>query len=356
VPPDVKSIIIARPTEPFTDWELFQIDQALMRGQNLAIFLDPFKENVSQDMGYMGMQGQVTYEPLDTGLEKLMAHWGVGVGQAIVMDETCYAQATSQGLGGGKQSIYYAPIIQPENINSSLPMMRNIKEFLALKVSPITLDEDTLSKNDLAATVVFSSSPRSWEMEAPINLNPLYHTPPGSDEDFGQKTLACLIEGSFPSYFAGKQIPEKAAEDDTAGDGDDMVEETLPGQEAPTPPEVTTTGGIIQQGNPARVFLIGSGEMIRDNLLDEDGTSPNSMLVMNMIDALNGHEDMALMRSKIQSHNPLDTTSALARMVIKTVNIGGLPLLVVLFGLSVWVRRHVRRKAIEKMFQTNQGA
>jgi ABC-type uncharacterized transport system involved in gliding motility auxiliary subunit len=80
------------------------------------------------------------------------------------------------------------------------------------------------------------------------------------------------------------------------------------------------------------------------------------MFVMNMIDTLNGHEDMALMRSKTQSHNPLDATGAMTKLVAKTVNIAGLPFLVVLFGLFVWMRRHVRRKAIEKLFQTNQGA
>jgi ABC-type uncharacterized transport system involved in gliding motility auxiliary subunit len=352
VPPDVKTIIIARPTESFTDWDLFQIDQALMRGQNLAIFLDPFKENVSQDMSYMGMQSQVTYEPQDTGLEKLLSHWGVNVEKSIVMDETCYAQAYSQGMASGQQSIYYAPIIQPENINQDLPMMRNIKEFLALKVSPIEMDEATLAQNDLAATAVFSSSERSWEMAAPINLNPLYHSPPGSEDEYDQNTLACLIEGSFPSYFAGKQLPEKPAEED----GDGIEEAPLSGQEAAAPPEVSTSGGIIEKGMPAKIFLIGSGEMIRDNLLDEDGTSPNSMLVMNAIDVLNGHEDMALMRSKTQSHNPLDTTSPMTKLVAKTVNIAGLPLLVVLSGLFFWMRRHVRRKAIEKTFQTTQGA
>jgi ABC-type uncharacterized transport system involved in gliding motility auxiliary subunit len=354
VSPDLRTIVIARPTEPFTDWDLFQIDQALMRGQNLAIFLDPFKENVSQGMA-MGMQSQVSYDPLDTGLEKLLAHWGVSVMQSIVMDETCYAQAYSQGMGTGQQSIYYAPIIQPENINTSLPMMRNIKEFLALKASPITLAEETLSNNGLTATVVFSSSEKSWEMEAPINLNPLYHSPPENEDDFGRKSLACLIEGSFPSYFAGKQLPEKTVGDDNAGESDEN-QDPISAEKTGLSPQVTSSGGIIEQGKPAKVFLIGSGEMLRDNLLDEDGASPNSMFVMNMIDTLNGHEDMALMRSKTQSHNPLDATGAMTKLVAKTVNIAGLPFLVVLFGLFVWMRRHVRRKAIEKLFQTNQGA
>jgi hypothetical protein len=234
-------------------------------------------------------------------------------------------------------------------------MMRNIKEFLALKVSPITLDEAALSENGLTATAAFSSSERSWEMTAPIDLNPLYHSPPEDDDAYGPKTLACLIEGSFPSYFAGKEIPEREA-DDAKADGESVIEQETLSETGTPAPEVTTTGGVIEKGKPARVFLVGSSDMIRDNLLDADGVSPNSMLVMNMIDTLNGQEGMALMRSKTQSHNPLDATGATTRVVAKTVNIAGLPLLVVLFGLFVWMRRHIRRKAILQMFQTNQGA
>jgi len=352
VPADVRCLIIARPTEPFTDWELFQLDQALMRGQNLAIFLDPFKEVVSQDMAYMGQSQQVSYEPLDTGLEKLLAHWGIHVGQSIVMDEACYTQASNQVLGGGKQSIYYAPIVQPENIDQSLPMMRNIKEFLALKVSPLTLDEETLKDNNLTATVAFSSSERAWEMESPINLNPMYHNPPASDDLFEKKPLAVLIKGPFPSYFNGKAVPEKEAPATESNEETDITEEA----EAPKMPVVTSEGGIIETGAPARVFLIGSGDMLQDSLLDENGISTNSMLLMNMVDMLNGHEDTALMRSKTQSHNPLNSTSALVKTTVKAVNIAGLPILVVVFGMLVWMRRHVRRKTIQRMFETDQGA
>jgi len=35
----------------------------------------------------------------------------------------------------------------------------------------------------------------------------------------------------------------------------------------------------------------------------------------------------------------------------KTFNIAGLPILIVLFGLSVWFRRHSRKKHIQMMFQ-----
>jgi ABC-type uncharacterized transport system involved in gliding motility auxiliary subunit len=330
-----------------------------MRGQNLAIFLEPFKQTVTQGMGAMGLQNQVSYEPIDTGLEKLLAHWGLRIGQSIVMDEACYTQALNQSYGGGETSIHYIPIIQPENIDPSLSMMRNLKELYALKVSPLFLDEETLAKNELKATVAFSSSERAWEMEAPINLDPLYLSPPSGEEAFGQKTLAALVEGPFPSYFADKGAPEKPADDTEEKDDDDssVQEEALQDNEdeATLADRITSDIDIIEKGKPATVFLIGSGDMLMDNLLNTAST-PNSMFIMNMIDTLNDREDIALMRSKSQSHNPLDKTKAGVKTAIKAVNIICLPVLVALFGMIVWFRRHVRKKMIQGMFDPHQGA
>ena len=97
---------------------------------------------------------------------------------------------------------------------------------------------------------------------------------------------------------------------------------------------------------------MGSGEMLKDNLIDAEGKTPNGMLVMNVIDTLNFHDDVALMRSKTQRHNPLNETSVVAKSTIKALNIAGLPVLVVLFGLLVWMRRHARKNSIRRMFET----
>ena len=44
IPEGLKCLIIAGPTEKFTDYELFQIDQFLMQGKSLALILDRFNE------------------------------------------------------------------------------------------------------------------------------------------------------------------------------------------------------------------------------------------------------------------------------------------------------------------------
>ena len=85
--------------------------------------------------------------------------------------------------------------------------------------------------------------------------------------------------------------------------------------------------------------------------MDPNGQSPNDMFIMNVLDVLNQREDIAVMRSKVQQFNPLHDVKGPAKNFVKTFNIAGLPILVVLIGLLVWLRRRARQKRIEFMFQ-----
>jgi len=72
---------------------------------------------------------------------------------------------------------------------------------------------------------------------------------------------------------------------------------------------------------------------------------------MNVLDYLNGREGMAVLRSKEQRFNPLEDTAPAIRTFVKAFNIAGLPVLVVLFGLGVWLKRHARKKRIQMLFE-----
>jgi hypothetical protein len=85
-------------------------------------------------------------------------------------------------------------------------------------------------------------------------------------------------------------------------------------------------------------------------MVDEEGRGPNAMFILNVADYLNGREDIALMRSKEQRFNPLKETKGATRTFLKAFAIAGLPILVILFGLGVWFRRHSRKRSIQMMF------
>ncbi len=352
IPEDLNSLVIARPTEKFSDYELYQIDQFLMQGKSLALVLDRFNEVMPG--GQQGMnQGQAPiFVPLDTGLEKLLTHYGIRMQESFVLDENCFRQQMPAQFGGGDQPIYYAPLIKNRFINKDLDFMKNIKVLVALKISPLELNTENIKKNSLTSHRLIASSEKSWQMRGRINLNPMFIKPPPSSEEMQSYPLAYLIEGEFPSYFAGKPLPLKEVEENKSeNDEKDSEQETAAKPSGIDLSKIERTGQFLSKGKPGKIFLMASADMLKNNVLDAEGQSSNATFIMNVVDYLNGREDIAVMRGKEQRFNPLDDTQAGTKTFVKAFNIAGLPILVVVFGLGVWFRRHSRKKHIQLMFE-----
>ncbi len=350
IPEGLASLIVAGPKEEFTEFELYEIDQYLMKGRGLILFLDRFREVHPQDPNRRAFRQQgPVYLPLDTGIEKLLTNYGLSSSAAYVLDESCFKQRVPQRFGGGERPIYFAPIIKNESINKEMAVLEDIKGLVMLKASPLVMDEEKAKENGLKPVRLFSSSDRSWEMKGRIDLNPLLLRPPGPEEQLKASALAYVLEGGFPSYFADKPIPEKAAPSET-GDGDDPAGEKGKAETEIDLSEILRAEATVKVGKPGAVFLVGTSEILQDNLIDKEGKSPNAQFVMNVIDAFNGREAYALMRTKAQRFNPLRDVEPGTRAMIKSFNVAGLPVIVILVGLLVWLRRVSRKRMIQNMF------
>jgi ABC-type uncharacterized transport system involved in gliding motility auxiliary subunit len=345
IPDGLKCLVIARPTEKLSDYALYQIDQALMRGTNIAIFTDSFKESRPPGQQPFMANQMPNFVPMDTGLEKLLAHYGVRIKKSLVLDENCYKQRRPPQQGGGEQPIYFAPIIQSEHINNSLDYTKNIKGLVTVKISPLELDAKRIEAQEITAHQLLASSNRSWEMRDRITLNPMFIQPPGNDKEMSSLPLAYMLEGSFTSYFKDKPMPEKPVEE-KEGESEEEPKENKSDLS-----QISEKGAFRAQSPKSKIFVVASAELIKDQLMDETGRSTNAMFILNMIDALNDRGAIAAMRSKAQQFNPLDETSPATKTIVKAINIVGLPILVIALGLIIWARRHARRKRIQLQFQ-----
>ena len=142
----------------------------------------------------------------------------------------------------------------------------------------------------------------------------------------------------------------KTADNDKKGDTDSPAKQTDK-EENIDLSKIEQKGSFISKSRPSSIFIMASSDMLKDNLLDTNVRNPNTMFILNVLDALNERQDIAVMRSKEQRFNPLMETGAFAKTFVKTFNIAGLPALVVLFGLFIWMRRHSRKKQIQMLFQ-----
>ena len=88
--------------------------------------------------------------------------------------------------------------------------MKGIQGLLTLNNSPVEISGDL--PEGRTATVLYSSSDKSWLMEdqKQMNLyNPMMIMPPTVYPDGGKYPLAAVLEGSFTSYFTDKGVPER---------------------------------------------------------------------------------------------------------------------------------------------------
>ncbi len=340
IPKGLKTLLVVSPKEKLSDWDLYQIDQFIMEGNSVAFLIDTYNA-VSPPNQNPYYPQPPTYVPIETGLDDLLKHYGVTIKKSYIMDENCYTNR-SQTASGGYQEVhyYFAPKIQSENINRSLPFIRNIKGLITLNNSPVEIEKETKAK----ITILFSSSSKSWEMKDNINLyNPMMITPPSADKE-KQYPLAAVIEGELTSYFDGKKIPEKPVMKDESEkkDTETSVIKT---------DKIVENKTFIPKTNHGKIFVIGTSTIITDNLLDQKGESPNAVFITNLMDHLNGRDDFAVMRGKGQVFNPLVQTSPGLRSFIKSFNIIVLPVLVIIAGILVWLFWISRRKKIEKIFK-----
>lgn len=342
LPEGVKTFVVASPADSFSDWEFFQIDQFLMKGNSIAFFIDTHTEITPQQQPNQFSGQQTYYLPRNTGIEKLLAHYGVTVRKSYILDENCFTQLSRQQNGSiFEMPIYNAPDIPSAKINSDVSALNNIKGLILLNASPV--DVMPCEEGQASPVVLFSSSDTAWEQSQNIQLaNPMMIRPPAI-ETRSSFPLAYLMEGRFTSYFKDRPVPrvpefeqQEGSEPDAEGIRADQVSE-----EVHSIPE-TSTG---------KIFLIGTSTVLSDSIIDNQGVSPNSVFIMNIIDTLSGRPDFALMRSKGQRYNPIKETTPATRTFLKTVNIAVIPVLVVFAGILMWFRWKKRQKKLELLFR-----
>jgi hypothetical protein len=148
-----------------------------------------------------------------------------------------------------------------------------------------------------------------------------------------------MLAGEFQSYFVDKEIPDPPEPEEDA----EAEDERLLSEE-----QIQTQAEFVERGT-GRVFVVGSTSILGDNVIGEE-FSPNATFILNVLDAMNNRVDYAIMRSKGQTYNPLAESEPGARTATKTFNIAGLPALVVLAGVLVWITRIARKRKLRSVY------
>ena len=325
IPASMKSIIINGPKQDMTEEELYKIDQFLMKGGNIMFLVDPFQETQTQNAFY---GATTSYYENYVNITRLLDKYGVSLTKEMVMDEAC---CETYHNTYGILELYWAPLLQKENLDKKNSITANLGNVIMLMSSPVEVKEDS----NVKSTVLVSSSDKAWTEKADgLMLNPLMLEPPEDAKQLGKKDLMVLLEGEFQSAFDAAPVSNNSDDEDSSkGEGD-----------------YTISTHLSKSKQPGKIIVAGTSAITTPQVFTKDASSGIALLLVNAIDYLNGNEDLCKMRSKGVTINVLNTESKAKVTFFQMFNEYGLAVFVLIAGLIVWRLRIKRKTRINKAY------
>jgi len=194
-------LIIAKPTEPFGNYEKYLIDQFVMRGGKLLWFVDPVVAEIDSLFNYAEMPAL----PRNLNLEDMFFRYGVRVNTNLLQDLNALsipvASGSSTDAGQAQYKFipwYYFPIITPFVDH---PIVKNLNVLRTEFISSI----DTVGGgNNLTKTVLLTTSERTKVVNTPsfISLETLKRRANMLEYNKRNLPVSVLVEGEFNSVFS----------------------------------------------------------------------------------------------------------------------------------------------------------
>lgn len=180
IPDEVRIIIVAGPTENFSDNEKKTIADFLAKGGKAFFLVD----GVSISPRTMSASKNES-----NFIEFLKSEMGISVGSDLLYD----LRANESISFGGGQMQYIAPYpfwIRAQRMEGSLPIASSIKEISVPWVSSIESDESVLNKNEYKKIDLFSTTPFAGRKSEDFVIDPNQKFP---QSNLKQQTLAVAL-------------------------------------------------------------------------------------------------------------------------------------------------------------------
>lgn len=201
IPDDIKVLIIAKPTEAYTEAQLFMLDQYIMGGGHVMFFIDALVvslDSINQHKNYIP-------PPAELALDPLLFKLGARINPNLVLDLQSTRIPMVVGMQGDKPQTelfpwYYHPLISS---TSDHPITKGLDRIQLEFPSSV----DTIqTRSNVKKTILISSSTYSRIQLTPVRLNfdILREEPDPKLFNKGPQNFAVMLEGTFESMFQNR--------------------------------------------------------------------------------------------------------------------------------------------------------
>ncbi|MCX6744292.1 MAG: GldG family protein [Candidatus Parcubacteria bacterium] len=293
---NIDTLIVAGPKKALTERELYEIDQFVMRGGKAIFLLD--EVTVGQ-----GLQAT----PNQTGLEKILANYGIQVNTNLVGDTSNETVGFTSGYMQFFLPYPFWPKLIKDNFDKSSQIMNRLQTISLPWSSSLTPMEKSGLKITSLATTTYAGS----TISTPFNLDPNQQYNP---TDRKKVPMIILAEGKFTSAYAGKEAPKLESEK-----------------------TATDQKTIDLADNDNQIIAVANSNFIDDQNLQR--FPDNAVFFLNAVDYLTMGPELISIRAKALTDRPIKTLDDEAKMIVKAINIILIPLLVIIIGIVRFYRR-----------------
>lgn len=321
---EYKVVIIAGPTQPFTELQKYILDQYLMHGGALLWLA----EGVFYDQNMLASEGSSPFIAQDLQIEDFMFRSGVRINPVLVKDRQSLMMPVNVAPAGERPQFdlfpwHYTPLLLSSQQHPITRYLGEVKAAFASSLSIVGNDPR------IRHQVLLASSTASKTMNSPgiIQLSDLNSA---EDQNFNESFIpvAILAEGNFSSLFTNRIAP----------------------------PQVIATRPYRSESKHTRQLWIADADIIRNEStgIPSDSTTlplgfdrvmnrkfSNEAFLVNAINYLAGNEEWMQLRSKEYRMRLLNVQAGKqGKGWLQWIVVGMPLLLMMLFG----VVRHYRRK------------
>jgi len=201
-PQKIKTLLIVKPTQAFTELDKLKLDQYIMGGGNIIWAIDKL---VAEYDSLQKTNGSYIAIDRSLALDDLLFKYGARINANLVQDLNCAKLPMVVGKGEDGSPLIqrmpwpYFPFLQG---NEQHPIVQNIDRVLSYFPSSI----DTIAVAGIQKTILLSTDSNSRTLSSPAVVDINSGKSDGELESFQKNHLpvAVLLEGKFASLFSNR--------------------------------------------------------------------------------------------------------------------------------------------------------
>jgi len=319
---NLPALFVLGGAEDMDDWALYRIDRYIQQGGKVLFAV----KGVYVDTVYGSIEARLHQNQT---LLDMIASYGVIIRPELALDRSAltlqYQTRTQSGAVQFKIMRYPLWIgVLGDNGNSKHPVSSAFTGLDLYWASPLEL----APPSSVEAVSLFTSTPQGWSMKEAFYTSPEvpYMLEMEANETRGVKILGAALSGTFPSFFKGSAKPTREGSEETLPDMPDKAKES-------------------------RIIVVGDTDFTT-NMINATQARHNLDFLLRAADWLANDDDIIGIRSRQPQIGRFDKITdpkkrAAVMKVIQIVNVGIIPLLVIIAGLAIASRRRALAKNIE---------